>query len=389
MRRSDLFIKLTTAVLFLGILSYIGVYVFRGVRNTFETMPAVSYTIEEATAVSGYIIRTETVISGGGDMVLPVVDEGVRVGTGQPLAIEYTSAAALETASEIHATRLRITQLEASSGQDSAVMSRQSIVDLSRAVRTDDLQRLDELVLRIETYIFENGGSDESELPHLQSRLASLEARSHGMRTIYAPVSGIFSQFTDGFENVSPQDITRETPPSQLSALFETPMRQQGMGKLITDHTWYYATVMNSADAFRLTIGRSVPVQFRGAYNAVVNMQVEDVSRSENGLSLVLFSSDRHMRDIAPHRHLSADVIFGEVTGIRVPKEAIHLDDDGATHIFIQVGVRAERVPVEILSIVDDSCYIVQCVSTRISGLRPGATIIVRANNLSHGKIVG
>jgi multidrug efflux pump subunit AcrA (membrane-fusion protein) len=389
MRRSDLFIKLTTAVLFLGILSYIGLYIFRGIRNTFETMPAVSHTIEEVAAVSGYIIRTETVIPGGGEMVLPVVDEGVRVGAGQPVAVEYLSVAALETASEIRVMRLRIAQIEASDGHDPAVMSLQSVVDLSRAVRTDDLQRLDELALRIETYIFENGGSDESELPYLQSRLAALEARSRDMRTIYAPESGIFSQFTDGFENISPQDITRDTPPSQLSEFFETPVRQQGLGKLITDHTWYYATVMESADAFRLTIGRNVPVQFRGAYNAVVNMRVEDVGRSENGLSLVLLSSDRHMRDIAPHRYLSADIIFGETEGIRVPKEAIHLDDYGATHIFIQVGVRAERVPVEILGIVEDSCYIVQCVSARISGLRPGATIIVRANNLSHGKIVG
>ncbi|MCL2408672.1 MAG: hypothetical protein FWC96_03550 [Oscillospiraceae bacterium] len=384
-----MFIKLTTGVLFLGILSYIGVYIFRGIRDTFVTMPAVSYTIEDSVNVSGYIIRTEALLPGGGAMILPVVDEGVRIGAGQPLAVEYTSLAALETASEIRATRLRIAQLEGATGRDPAVMSLQSIVDLSRAVQADDLQRLDELALSIETYIFENGGSDESELPYLRTRLASLEARSHGMRTIYAPAAGIFSQFTDGFESVSPQDITRDTPPSQLAGLFETPGQIQGLGKLITGHTWYYAVVIPSADAFNLPVGRSVPVQFRGAYNAIVNMQVENVSRSENGESLVLLSSDRHMRDIAPHRHLSAEVILGEVTGIRIPKEAIHLDDYGATHIFIQVGVRAERVPVEILWIFNGTCYIVRCVSARTSGLRPGATIIVRANDLFHGKIVG
>jgi hypothetical protein len=145
---------------------------------------------------------------------------------------------------------------------------------------------------------------------------------------------------------------------------------------------------MDESDADRLVVDQYITVQFGGAYHALVPMRVEGVGESEDGQRVALFSSGRNLRDIAPLRSLRAEVIFGETTGFRVPKEAIHLDGDGATFIFLQTGVRAERVNVNILMETGGS-YIVESVTERGGPLRPGATIIVRANNLTHGAIVG
>lgn len=103
-------------------------------------------------------------------------------------------------------------------------------------------------------------------------------------------------------------------------------------------------------------------------------------------MCVVLFSSDRGVHDIASLRGLRADVVFDVISGIRVPKEAIHIED-GVTYVFLQTGVRAERVRVEILLESGDS-YLVRDGAASGTPLRAGSTIIVRANNLYHGKIV-
>ena len=385
MKRSDFFIRLTTAVLFLAVASYIGVSIYNAVINTYVTITAASFTVEETFSAQGYLVRNETVITDGGDAVLPVVSEGEKVGTGQTVAVEYLSRDALETASELHELRLRVAKLEAT-GEIVESTRRESVLALSRAVHRGDLSMLDELALDVETYIFADASGSAAQLPALQARLESLERRSAGVRTIQAPVSGVFTHIIDGFEHVRPTDLAGITP-GGLAGLFNSPYGTFGAGKLITQFKWYYAATMDADEASALTEGQRITVQFLGAYRESVIMLVESIGRHEDDMCVVVFSTDRGVHNVASLRYARAEVIYNVVSGIRVPKEAIHLDDDGTTFIFLQTGVRAERVNVEILQIYGDS-YIVRDGAEAGTPLRAGSTIIVRANNLYHNKIV-
>jgi len=385
MKRSDYFIRLTTAVLFLAVASYIGVYIYKAVINTYETTIAMSYVVEEAFPVQGYIVRTETVITDGGASAMPVAGEGEKVALGQAVAVEYLSREALEVASELREIRMRIAKLEAPAGTHESARL-ESIIALSNAVHKGDLSMLDELSLTIETYIFTEGSTPEVELAALQARLEMIERRNTDVRTIFAPVSGVFSQVVDGFENIGPGTLS-EISPDRFNEIFRSQSGAVGVGKLVTEFKWFYAAVMEAEDALRLPVGQRITVQFSGAYNAGVNMLIESVGRRDDGRCVVLFSSDRGVHDVASLRALRADVVFNVISGIRVPKEAIHLDDDGATYIYLQTGVRAERVDVDILLESGDS-YLVGDGAGTGSPLRAGATIIVKANNLFHGKIV-
>ena len=385
MKKSDLYIRVITAVLFLAVVSYIGVYIYNAMINTYVTATAYRYDIEEACAVQGYIIRSETVLTDAGSAVLPIVNEGEKVASGQAIAVEYTSREALEIASDINSLRLRIAQLEAPGGSVESLSNR-SVMDLSVAVHSGDLGILDELSLSIESYIFSGGEASASDLPVLRARLEALENRISGVRTIYAPASGVFSQVIDGFEHIGPQTIS-DTVPSELPELFASPRAVRSAGKLVTDFKWYFAVAMDAGFAARLTAGQHITVKFYGVYNAQADMRVERVGRRDDGECLVMFSSDRSIHEIAPLRFMRADIIFDVVSGIRVPKEAIHLDDDGTTFIFLQTGARAERVNVDILLESGDS-YIVRDGVETGTPLRVGATIIVKANNLFDGKVV-
>jgi len=384
MKRSDFYIRLTTGVLFLAVASYIGLYIFNAVTNTYETISAISYSVEETFTADGYIVRTETVLTDVGAAVLPVVSEGEKVASGQVVAVEYTSGEAIETASEIRALRLQIAQLEATGSAIDAVRLG-SVIDLSRAVQSGDLSNLDKLALNIEAYVFATEGVGPG-LPELQERLALLEQRSAGMRAINAPVSGVFSLVTDGYENIEPRALIGKTP-SELALLFSAASGPTGGGKLVTEFLWHFAAIMNADDAAYLSAGQRISVQFSGAYNASVEMLVESIGKRENDMCVVLFSCDRSIHDITPLRHLRAEIVFNVVTGIRVPKEAIHLDDNATKFLYLQTGVRAERVDVEIL-LESGDVYIVRDGMETGTPLRAGSTIIVKANNLFDGKVV-
>ena len=389
MKRSDFYLRLTTAVVFLALVSYIGIYAYNVSQKSYLTAPAISYTLEETVSAEGYIVRVETVVPGEREAVLPLVPDGVRAASGEAVAVEYTSREALAMAGEIRELRLRLEQTETNSdGRGSAPAARESVIALSKAVQDGDLRGLDAIALDVKTNVFENASGPEDDPESLRARLAGLEGRESGVQTIRAPVSGIFSQTVDGFENVRPDSLFGITP-SGLNELFAVPSGgTDGAGKLVTGIRWYYAAVMDSSDAARLPVGNSIAVHFTGAYQAAVDMLVESVGRKEDGICVVLFSSDHGISEITHLRFLRAEVAFGAVTGIRVPKEAIHLEDDAGACVFIQTGVVAERVSVEILLEAGDS-YLVRDGAETGGPLRAGATIIVKANGLFDGKVIG
>ena len=387
MKRSDLFIRLTAAVLFLAVTSYIGVYVYNALITTYITIDAVGYSIEETVSVQGYVVRTETVLTDVGASMLPIVRDGERVANGQAIAVELLNQEAIETAAEIRTLSMRIAQLE-SLGGDIEAAGFISVRNLSMAVHQGNLSRLDELSLSVQTHIFTQGRlAPVDELLQLRSRLEMLESRSYGMRTVHAPYSGTFSQTTDGFEHIGPGELA-EVAPSRLEEMFSTPSAALSSCKLVTESIWHYAAVMDAADANRMTVGRQMTVQLSGSFNAEFDMQIESIGRREDEKCVVVFSSDRSIHDVASLRNLRTDLVFGIISGIRVPREAIHLDEDGTTFLFLQSGARAERVDVEIIREAGDG-YLVQDGAESGTPLRVGATIIVRANDLYHGKIVG
>ena len=388
MRRSDFFIKLTSAVLFLTVACYIGVYIFNAVKNTYQTAVVISYTVEETGQAEGYIIRTETVLPDIGSAALPAVLEGEKVSAGQALVVEYNDHEAMSRAAELGTVKLKIRQLEsgdASGGSGTTAQCLDSVLELSRVINSSRLDALEGAALRVENAIFLGGGDED--LDTLIARRDTLEAMDSGTRSLYAPVSGVFTSAVDGYESVTPNMLTGLTP-SKLTGLFAGAAGQKtGVGKLITEIEWRYAVIMSSEDAARLTEGAQARVHFTGAYQAELLMRVESVGRNEDGQHAVIFSSNRNVADTAALRYVQADIVFETITGVCVPKEAIHLDDENKPFIFLETGARAERVNVIILSEFGDS-YLVESASDRNTSLRDGATVIVRANNIEHGKVI-
>lgn len=399
MRRSNFVIKLVSLVLFVAIACYIGLYIYNMAANPFQTTLAASITVEESSRVTGYVVREETVLSGGGDAVSITAQEGAKVSVGEEIAIAYASEAALQRASEIYSLEIQIDQLQSFLEADNTVSDSSSaskdVLALAQAIQHKDFSDLDKLLLNIKTDVFSDSDpltveEAEGDLAAMESELSVLlSADDSDITSVTAVRSGIFSSAVDGFESVGPDDLDHLTPETYRT-LFEAPGAIPGdaLGKLITGITWYFTAVMDESDAEKLAGMKTARLVFTKNYSADLSMGIESIgSASEDGTCVVVFSCSSALSDIAAFRELTADVIFSTYSGIRVPKEAVRLDEDGATCIYILSGLRAELVPVDILYEGDDY-YIVQSGSESATSLRVGSEIIVKANDLYDGKVV-
>ncbi len=409
MRRNDFVIKLMSVVLFVAIAAYIGFYIFDKANRTLVTAPAVRYTTEDSGSAEGYIVRSETILSGGGGAVTLIAAEGEKLASGQAVAVRYEGESALERASEIRSLQLVIREAE----EDAAITDEQrkaaaqsGVFALSDAVQHKNLGELEDLKLGIGKTIFTSSIEriTDADLAVLSDRLTRLLDENDGTHTIYSPVSGIFSHIVDGYEHVEP-DMLADLTPSSLEPLFSGTQSPdtEALGKLITGIKWYYAAVMDEQDAEKLRAladkastgqlsgGPVATMKFTKTYNAKLDMIIESISPEEGGKCVVIFSAKRGISDMTTLRRLTAQIEFNTTTGLLVPREAVYFEADekeDKPYIFLLTGLQAEKVSIDILSETGEN-YIVKDGTENGTVLREGSTIIVEADELYDGKVVG
>ena len=409
MRRNDFVIKLMSVVLFLAIAAYIGLYIFDKANKSFVTASVVRYTAEDSGSADGYIIRSETILAGGGSTVTLIAREGEKLASGQAVAVHYKGESALERASEIHALQLEITEAEenaAITDEQRKTNAEEGVFALSDAVQHKDFSSIQDLTLGIEKTIFTSSSEPitSADLAVLRDRLAHLLDENNGTSTIYSPQSGVFSSVVDGCEAIGP-DKLYDLAPSSLESLFKaTGSLDAGiLGKLIVGIKWYYAAVMDRSDADKLQLimdrandgqlsgGPVATLKFTKTYNARLDMKIESIGLEEGGKCVVVFSAKRGISDMTDLRRLTAQVEFSSTTGLLIPKEAVFhetVESEDKTYIFLLTGLQAEKVYVDILSETGDN-YIVTDGTENGTVIREGSVVIVKAEDLYHGKVVG
>ena len=407
MKKTDLVTKIAALLVFLALASYIGVYLWRAVKDPVITAPAVVTTVRTEAVLSGIVVREETVLEAEADFLSLSAADGVRVARGSAVAQTYNDAAAAERAERIRALELEIRQTESMlSGLVSAeeITERENAIreaasGLAAAVARHELPELEQQSLNLRSLLLQ-GGSDTATAGDLAMMRAELErlcaSAASDTETVPAPASGIFSTMLDGYEQLRPEDV-RGILPSRLHELTDgaedTPAA--AIGKLVGGNRWYFAAEIGEEEylALRETLkkGARVTVELGRYYGEPVSMRVEEVGRAENGESRVLLlSCERALADTLAMRLVTATLVAESRTGIRVPKQALYTEmtEDGAVryYVFVRTGVKAEKKTVEILY--EAESFYLAAVGTGAASLREGNEIIVSAGDLYDGRIM-
>ena len=430
MKQGSLNARIIMLLLLGAILLTIGVSAWHSLRNLYPTVLAYTYTVNDSTEVTGYLVREESVLTSQGGTVELLPDEGEKVSRGETVALLYQSDAGVSQRQTLQQLLLEQEQLEyalaqAGGSSDSAQLSSQvadAIGKLRGATAAGDLTGLESQTMELKSLIYKYGyafdqNTEEStaalqaSLDEVNAQITALTAQaSQSTSRVTAAQSGIFSGVVDGYENLITPDMLSTIPPSQLEGLAgQNPSADSAaIGKLITDSTWYFACVLPESESQRLVEGRTITVRFSRDWSGDVEMTVERLGDSVDGQVVVVLSSDKFLSDTTLLRRQTVELIFETVSGIRLPKEALRVEEKtvedvdtgeertvSVTCVYALVGEWAELKEVTVLAEEED--YIIVTAPTSETeteaqakkALRAGDKIIISSGELYDGKYIG
>ena len=194
----------------------------------------------------------------------------------------------------------------------------------------------------------------------------------------------------DGYERVLTPAGLEELTPSLLSAVQADESVSSNVGKIISGTIWYYAAAIDAEDAARFTPGSSVKLRFAKNAQRDYTMTVTHLSAEEDGQRVLVLSCDKYLAELTLLRQPTAEVIHKSHTGLRVPTKALRMNEDGVLGVYCRIGMVARFKPVEQVFAGEDF-YLVKAAggASRELTLREGDEVIVTANSLYDGKVVG
>ena len=394
MKRTDRLTTLTVALIFIAMLSYIGLYAIRASANMTRTAYAVTSSIRTSAAATGITLRDEYLITCEMPFLQVTAADGKRIAKGQAVALSYGNESALERAERIRSLELELEYAEVlpngTDGNDREI--RNSVLALSTLVMRHELTGLDARARYLNALTLDSGAASREHRDIIAAELSDLrKERSYAAIPISAPEPGIFSALLDGYEHLS---YSGQLSPTALRSLFDDnlPIPSNAIGKIVTSSTWYYAALMTESDTAMLrafsdnsdTIPFRVRLEFAG--NAPVIASLRSIGTPYDGECVVVFSCETALAETLMMRLAEAEVVFDELTGLRIPKQSIHSNPDGSVFVYVITGTQIEAKTVNIIH--DDVDYYLVSRAVGSDSLREGNEIIVEGRDLYDGKII-
>ncbi len=404
MKQGRIFIRVITAIFFVAVLCYIAYAVFQAVYDPLTTSVAIEYEAGEACFTTGYVMRHETLLTSSYPITVLSRSEGEKVGAGQTVAVGYLDDSAQQRQDEIDELTARLEQLEYAYSADlvfSDISTLESSIVSELTTAAADVNRRDftsaaaagsdlkSMVLR--RY------ADDADLAEIQSEVASIESQLASLtsqtgsdtRIITTSSPGYFSGTADGFESLLDPDKLSLLSVAQLESIEASvePVADHVFGKIITGDTWYYAAIIPTDYAALTGVGETVSVTFSQDLLDEIDMTVAHIGEDTDGRCVIVLSCSHYLSEVTLLRHVSADIVFSSYAGLRVPKNAIRLNEEGEAGVYVIEGSTARWKTVTILYDNGES-YVVELDKSDTSNLWPGDEIIVSARDLYDGKVV-
>ena len=405
MKTTSILSKLVIPILIVAILVYLALSAWMGIRNPYSFVTAYTDIMETSAVANGWVIRHETPISGGNGLVRLLREREEKVGKGQAIAEVYQDENYEEHQEELRKTQRDLSALQYATYEYSptgAVLEEQmlsSMANMQTAASTGNFAGMEEAtelyrktVLRREYLVSEEAAQAMDAAGwELNQKFNDLQAVQTGATTIWADAAGVFSTHLDGYETLLNSSMLEAQSPAGLERLSQIePLADSGyLGKLITSPEWFFGATLDGQYADRFTVGRKVTIYFN-ALSASLTMKVLSVSEVQDGQVVVLFRSNQDVEQADQLRRETARVVFTSDEGIRVPKEALRVDEDGQAGVYVASGHNARFRPVNILA-EDEVSYLVEAapsdsLDARI--LRAGDQVVLASDTLYDGKVV-
>lgn len=398
--------RYTTLILWIflaAIVAYLGYHVSTLLRDPYTTTTAIEYEAGAGYYATGFVVRDETPIASEYDITTVTAAEGARVAANEVLATGYLTADAQARQTRIAQLHAQIEQL-GYAGQYTTSVADQAALDtaigealtqMTKFLERRDMNSIQDGAAELKGMILRRESSDADaalitrQLENAQQELTILQsAAEQDTAEITAPKAGYFSAVVDGYETVLTPARLDTLTVREYDELQPEDVGDAWAGKLISGDRWYFVTSIPAGELAGVEAGDRVRVTFARDFYSEITMTVTRVGQNEAGFRILVLSSREFMQSVTLLREQTADVVFIQYTGLRVPKDAVYVDESGQPGVYILESARARWKPITILHDNGES-YVVELDKTKTENLWPGDEILVGAKNLYDGKVVG
>ena len=375
--------------------------------------------------VYGYIFRNEEIIySNGGGSVNYLVENGEKVSKNQMVAQSLKSGADFSAKERIAALSEKLDILNKSNINLEFVKINIEKIDRdSQAMYLDMLQSIengkfkdagknknDFLILLNKRQLITgeiSAGKFESIISAAKDDKMSLETQSAasgaGAADVHANKSGIFYHRFDGYENYFTADAAKSLDFEKFGEL----MRKEAdyniianaLGKVAYDFSWYVVCQTQKNTNISFAAGKKYDIIYPFSSNksveSVLYKQVESAGSDD---MILIFEISEIPVDFDFSRKQTIQVVFNEVSGLKVPEEAMRVaereDGSRAEGVYVKKGssvVFRELPPEERLAKFDGYyLYLAPAKRPENGGgtLQLYEDIIVSGRNLYEGKSI-
>lgn len=407
MKLRTVFSKLLMSAIVLAVLAYMATYIYQAVKSPFKTTEAVLYTIEDVVPINGTFFRDELAVEkNGAGLYEYLISEGEKVSKDEVLALQYENTSAMEIRKQLEEVSEKLDLLEhaASPGGVSELSKidqtiTDALVNLSYGIERIKTTEVAEASRALKAGILKRGlgFSDtgvqqaNAEIQVLAQERKTLErGKNLGTIALQAPISGYFSRAVDGYEGILTIERTKTLTLDELNQMDRerSPVGEDMYcGRLMSGFEWRFAAAVPQTAAALLREGAHILLRFVGDYVGELDVRVLRVDKPEQGQSLVLFSSSTMVAELLGLRKQMAELVISTYEGIRIPKEALRINEEGRTGVYCVVAMQAKFFLVEQIYETDQH-YVVRYNPTDRNALRPGDEVIVSSKNLYDGKII-
>lgn len=409
MKNTSLPTKLIMFFFFAAVAAYFLVQGMRYFVNPTTTVPAYRYRAEDTISLRGYVVRDETVVESSETRFELDRAEGERVAAGSTLATVYRSEDALAQSQELQSLTQQLEQLKyAQSAASDATAAlkldgdiRDDLVALRAACAAGNYASLDSLADTLKTSVLKRAfayrGADElsARASELSAAISSASAALRGASsTIKAPFAGTYSAAVDGYESVLTPALLGSLTPSDFDAISPAAVGS-AVGRIIRGDVWRFVAVLSEQDAALLRKSQSLTLRMASGVSFDLPMTVERVGKAENGRCVLVLMSDDYLPYLTLLREQNVELILHTYEGLRIPKNALRVGEDGKSGVFCLVGLTAYFKPVNILYQGPDFCLVEPGEVTGqtdnqvlLYTLRANDEVIISANDLYDGKVI-
>lgn len=328
----------------LAIMVYVISAIYLLIVHPTDTYVIKQGTLSEEEETIGYIIRDEKVVKGDNyqNGIYAIASEGQRVAVNESI-FRYYSDSEKEIKTQINGLNFKIQELlEQEKNVTSADIKsiEKQIEEKMENINTlsnyqeiiENKKNIDNLITKKINFIGDI--TENKEIKALVNERNSYEQKlKKGSEYQKAPIGGIVSYRVDGLEEKLSVDKFNEITEKYLNELDlrtgKIVSTSNEYGKVIDNFKCYIAITMDSKKAMEAKVGDSV--QLRVSNSEEEKAEIIQINE-ESGKRTIIFEINKMTETLINHRKIVVDVIWWNVSGLKVPKQAL-IEENGLYYV--------------------------------------------------------